>query len=108
MRYHTPSLTAKLNAEQEAVIKKAKEDQAACCITKVKTRTLKSVERLVDDGVFLQTQSCNNLLMCYLLFAIPLHAARRAMAAAEPLPKQRRWAFLHIHFSLAADQQNRS
>ena len=28
-----------------------------------------------------------------LVFNIPLHAARRAMAAAPPLPKQRRWLF---------------
>ena len=31
--------------------------------------------------------------MCNIVFTILLHAARRAMAAAPPLPKQRRWAF---------------
>ena len=31
--------------------------------------------------------------VCNLLFAIPLHAARRAMGAAEPLLKQWQWLF---------------
>ena len=31
--------------------------------------------------------------VCDLVFIIPLQAARRAMAAAPPLPKQRWWAF---------------
>ena len=31
--------------------------------------------------------------VCYLVFAIPLHASRGAMTAAPPLLKQRRWAF---------------
>ena len=41
-----------------------------------------------------------------LVFNIPLHAAGRAMAAAEPLPKQRRWLF-YITFSLAPDRPSR-
>ena len=68
MRDRTPSLTAKLNVEQEVAVKKAKEDQAARRMTKAKSQTLKSARRsrLVysDDGVSLQTQSCSNLLIC--------------------------------------------
>ena len=45
--------------------------------------------------------------MC-VVFTISLHAARRAMAAAPPLPKQQRWAFYTSIFFLATDRQNRS
>ena len=45
--------------------------------------------------------------VCDLVFIIPLQAARRAMAAAEPLPKQRCWAFLYT-LRILADRPNRS
>ena len=45
--------------------------------------------------------------VCNVVFAIPLHAARRAMAAAPPLPKQRQWAF-YVSISLAPDRPSRS
>ena len=38
------------------------------------------------------------MCVCNLVFGIPLHAARRAMAAAPPLPKQSVVAVLHITF----------
>ena len=43
--------------------------------------------------------ACRRSCVCNLVFAIPLHAARRAMAAAEPLPKQPRRAFTGISSS---------
>ena len=64
-RNRTPSLIATLNAKQDVVVK-AKEDQAARHMTKVKSRTLKSAGRLIDNGVSTKTQSYGrgNLLMC--------------------------------------------
>ena len=42
---------------------------------------------------------CDHVAVCHLVvFVIPLHAARRAMAA-EPLPKQRRRNFTGISLS---------
>ena len=38
-----------------------------------------------------------NQCVCFLVFIIPLHAARRAMAVALPLPKQRRRASTNDH-----------
>ena len=45
--------------------------------------------------------------VCDLVFIIPLQAARRAMAAAPPLPKQPWWAFLYT-IRILADRPNRS
>ena len=68
-RHCRPSLITKLNAEQEVAVKKAKEDQAARCMTKAKSRILKSAGRLVDDGVFqhIHWPSYSNLLMCMVM-----------------------------------------
>ena len=48
------------------------------------------------------TLSC--VRVCVILYfypATPLHAAQRAIAAAPPLPKQRRWLFLYTFFPCA-------
>ena len=42
--------------------------------------------------------------VCNLVFGIPLHAARRAMATAPPLPKQSAVAVLYITVSMAPDR----
>ena len=70
MRNRTLSLIATLNAKQEVAVKKAKEDQAAHHMTRVKSRTSKSAGRLIDDGVSLQTQllcSHGNLVLMYIV-----------------------------------------
>ena len=45
--------------------------------------------------------------VCDIVFIIPLQAARRALAAAPPLPKQRQWA-LPYAIVILADRPNRS
>ena len=44
--------------------------------------------------------------VCNLVFGIPLHAGRRPMAAAPPLPKQRWWA-IYITVPLATGRPSR-